>query len=123
MDITSIAGIEKIDKYFYPHIMKMCSIANSDYNIEKMVAFGPIVNNEDIDKDTELFIAVYFNENYIKDFTEDDFVRVTADIEETCNMIWVCAPQNHRYDKSVSIKMDIARGVTIYESSKQIKEG
>ena len=106
MDITKIEGIEKIDKFFYPHIKKMCSIANNDAHITKVV-----------------FIAVYFNENYIKDFTEDDFVKVTADIEETCNMIWVCAPQNHRYDESKSFKEDVEKGVIIYASTGQGKKG
>ena len=49
MDITKIEGIEKIDKFFYPHIKKMCSIANNDAHITKVVAFGPIVNHEKIE--------------------------------------------------------------------------
>jgi len=123
MDITKIEGIEKIDKFFYPHIKKMCSIANNDAHITKVVAFGPIVNHEKIDENTELFFGVYFDEDYIKNFSDDDFVDVTADIEEEINMVWVCAPQNHRYDESKSFKEDVEKGVIIYASTGQGKKG
>ena len=118
MEISEIKGIEKINKYFYPQIRKMCSIAADDENIEKVVAFGPIVNHEDdIDDDTELFMAVYFKEVFIKGFEDQDYVIITADIEENLNMVWVCAPQNPRYDKSVSFKKDIGKGVVIFVRS------
>lgn len=124
MEISKIKGIEKIDEYFYPFIEEMYTKIAADENIEKVVAFGPIVNHDaDVDKDTELFMAVYYKEDYIKNFTEGDFFFLGADVEEGLRMIWVCTPQSPRYDECVSIKKDIARGVTIYECSRQGNEG
>ena len=114
--MTTVMNKSKVNTKYHNTLIELCNYAQTNKNIDKIVAFGQSLNKEPVEEpDSDLDVAIYTIDSFDK--SEDNLIRLAAKIEyEVHGNIWAVMIESPNFTDESTIKHLVEEeGVIIYD--------